>query len=92
MREEFVGSLDVVKLETMRHQRPGVDPAGRDHFNQPAHALFTTWAKGADDLVVPEPCGKCVQWDPQIARIDPERRQRAARSQHAQRGFERVLG
>ena len=44
IREEIVGLLDIVELETMRDERCEIDRAAGDHVHQPAHPLLAAGA------------------------------------------------
>ena len=62
-----------------------------DHLDQAAHPLLAAGAERGDDAVVAEPGGERLVRHLELAGVDAEARQRAARAERAQGALERLL-
>ena len=81
-----------VEREAMGEQRRRVEPAASHRRDQPPHPLLAAGAQRGDDAMVAEAGRERVVRHLELARVDAEARQRAARPQAAQRVLERPLG
>jgi hypothetical protein len=52
--EQVISGLDLVQLETMRHQRFQIDPSACDDRHQPSHPFLPAGAQRRDDFQVSE--------------------------------------
>lgn len=89
--EDAVGLVDVRELEAMRDERTEVEPATAHHVQKTAHPLLAARAKRRDDADVGQAGAERVVGDLQLARVDAEAGEHAARTEDAQGVFERRL-
>src|SRR5687768_5651751 len=89
--EQLVRFLDLVERKAMRDEWPQVERTRAHDVDQAAHSLLPARAERRHDLVIADPRGERVERDQQLARVDAEARQGAARAQDAQAALERLL-
>ena len=75
----------------MGDQRGRVEPAASDQVHQPTHPLLATGAQGGHDPMVAESCRERGVRHLELAGVDPEARQRAARPKDAECRLECLL-
>src|ERR1051326_8463088 len=91
LTEEPICLGDVVELEAMRDERTKVEATAANHVEQAAHPLLAAGAKRRDDAIVGQSGPERLVRDGELAGVDAEAGERAARTKHAERALERLL-
>src|ERR1043165_7166470 len=89
--EEPIGRGDVVELEAMRDERTKVAATAANHVEQAAHPLLAAGAKRRDDAIVGESRSERLVGNRELAGVNAEAGERAARTKDAEGALERLL-